>query len=79
MTPKLDYGFVSFSDEDKEIIKEHGLCVFCDFQKTCQINTHKLSVMSAWKEHGDHIEIVVKTCSKHQFKNVKTFGVRRSD
>lgn len=74
--PELDHGFVSFSDEEIALIKEHGLCIFCDFQKTCQIFNHNISITSSWKAHGDHIKIVVRECSAHEWKQTKTFGVR---
>ena len=74
MSPTISEGFVDFSDFDRELMKEHGLCVSCDLQDTCQIRQGHLTVMRSWNGSGEHLKILVNVCSKHQVQGCKTYG-----
>lgn len=74
--PIVKDGLVEYTSLEKFLMRDKGLCVTCDFGKTCSIYLDNLRVMGAIKEIGDSIEIIVKSCSAHTVQGVETYGVR---
>jgi hypothetical protein len=77
--PKVENGFVEYSDEELYLMREKGLCITCDLDKTCQIRYNNLQVQNSWSNHRKTINIIVSICSEHEVQGIKDFGVRGSD
>ena len=72
--PELDHGFVTYTDAERYLMREHGLCIYCDHENTCAIRKSHLGVMRSWNGSGEHLKMLVSHCSKHEVNGHKTFA-----